>query len=687
MKWDLGVNEIQHRAHQIMEQYQGVVQNILKLPGEGRNFRSVFHELALADSVAAASSTECTLPSLVSESKEVRIASAAAKQKLNDMWVANYFNNDLYAVLKDTQSRINQQQEALTAQQKRLVNKLIQMFEINGMGLEESKREKLSDYKKSITALSEKFCTNINEDSSTIRITKDQLEGLEESFYSSLEDGDGYKIGCKRPQYLAVMQNAKSDGVRREMLVTADSRCKEENTKLLEEILSQRKEAANLLGFAAHADFELSTKMAKEPNKVISFLQMINSKLDEDFEKDYSILSDIKKELSPSDPKLRSWDTLYLKQIARERFLSINENEVKKYFPMDRVIPAILSIYSNILSITFKELTDVPVWHPTVKAYAVLDSATEEVLGYFYLDLFSRPGKYAHQCVFPITPSFSPGESMEHVKSACTILGNMTQPTPSSPSLLLYDEVRTFFHEFGHVMHCVLTSVDYSLFAWSWAIVPWKGGVEQDFLEVPSMMFEMWMKDPKVLKKICGHYLNPEQKLPDNILKSLAVSGSFLDSISSKMYIAMALYDMEIHLQDQKHGFKFDNQTALNLITLFFAMVQKIARNEPPPGTFKGASWYHPCMGYDAGYYGYLWSEVYASSLYEFFENSEKGVEDAEIGLKVREKVLKCGGSKDGWDMMVDFLGKEPNVDSYFRSLEKGNKMVEELIQLAQNKK
>jgi Zn-dependent oligopeptidase len=365
---------------------------------------------------------------------------------------------------------------------------------------------------------------------------------------------------------------------------------------------------------------------------------------------------------------------LYLKQRAREQKLKLNEDEIKQYFPLDNVIKQILNVYCEILGVKFNQLVDVPLWQDTVIAY-LLDKDSDAELGYFYLDLFSRDGKYGHQCVFPIMPSHCDSDG-NSVVPMCAILGNFTKPTPERPSLLLFDEVRTFFHEFGHVMHCVLSRASYSLFAWAWAIVPWIGGVENDFLEVPSMMFELWMYEEEVLKRISGHYTNLENKLPIEIIKNLSKSEYFLESISKKIYIAMALYDMVIHDQEPPYTwpnpalpnlclFTKDPKTDLGYIELFQEILSSMALQNYPNNVFKGASWYHLCMGYDAGYYGYLWSEVYAHELFHVFQQSPKKCFDSETGMKIRKLILEPSARKDGMEMLKSFLGREPDVNGY----------------------
>jgi len=207
--------------------------------------------------------------------------------------------------------------------------------------------------------------------------------------------------------------------------------------------------------------------------------------------------------------------------------------------------------------------------------------------------------------------------------------------------------------------------------------------VETDFLEVPSMMFELWMYEEDVLKRISGNYLDTNKKLPDEIIKNLAKSEFFLESIAEKVYMAMALYDMIIHDQEPPYTWPSpshkdvelmqptEEKTGLGYVELFQEILLSVASQNYPKTTFKGASWYHLCMGYDAAYYGYRWSEVYAHDLFSVFKKSPKKCFDSETGMRMRKEILEQSARKDGINMLKQFLGRDPNFEAYKNRMNK----------------
>jgi thimet oligopeptidase len=304
-------------------------------------------------------------------------------------------------------------------------------------------------------------------------------------------------------------------------------------------------------------------------------------------------LSELKREMNPEEGELQTWDMMYYMREYKARFAGIDDAVLRQYFPLEHVKQTILSIYEKLLGLKFMQEKDVEVWHDDVECYSVFDAATDELQGYFYLDLFPRPGKYSHQCVYPLRPSYIL-ENGERVLPACVNLGNLTAPRPGSPSLLLFREVETFFHEFGHVMHCVLTNSKHSLHAFSWSAVPWPGGVEQDFLEIPSMMLENFVWQPEVLK-LLSHNIADGSRLPDATIKALNESRSLMTGYTKTKYLAMAMYDLHVHCSASA-PYRLDGECH-DVTSLFNVMMKKYTGIDQIRGSFAGASWLHLMQG------------------------------------------------------------------------------------------
>jgi Zn-dependent oligopeptidase len=668
----LSVNEINQKVDHIVSEHASKIQTILQTEDSERNFKNTFHALGLADSWAAAHSCTVVLPSLTSQEKDVRTASLAAKKKISELWNDCYFNESLYKVLADAQRRIledNQQKSELSEEQLRLIEKVIHLFKKNGMHLSVEKRNEISQLNSQITSLAETFCANIGEDMTTVKFTLEELKGLEKEVIDGFKkENDDIIVSCKPSELMTIYEGADNEKTREKMRFVANNRLKE-NIPMLKEIYEKRNQKATLLGYENHAEFMITEKMAKNLKTAQAFLQQVSDTLDSALDVDLNQLLTVKKELQgESETKLNSWDIPYLTAKAKKR-LDIDEKEIQKYFPTDHVTTQILAIYSEVLDLKFEKVDDALVWHNTVSCYSVSNKETNEKYGYFYLDLFSRDGKYAHQCVFPIVPSFRTEENVK-INPSCVILGNLTKATNERPSLLKFREVETFFYEFGHVMHCVLSQSSYSLFSWHWPIVPWGGILEQDFLEVPSMMFQLWVFNEQVLARLSNHYLNNTQ-LPKEIIDKIVTHQHFQESVGFKRLIAMSMYDLKMHSQQPPYEYK-GNQ-GLDQIQCFNLMMKDISKIEQQENTFMCSTWYHPCMGYDAGYYGYLWSEVYAYDLFSLFK---KGCFDSNVGKKLRDQLLTQASMKNGLQLLEDVLGRKPETTSFFHEISKHhNKM------------
>jgi len=630
--------------------------------------------LRLSTALARASllSSQCAFPALVSGSALARERSSESKKIFRSVFDRVFSNRSLFEKLKSVEN-------LLSPEQARINQELCQQFERRGVGLASSSdRDKVAVLSSKIGELEGIFEQAINEDTTVLNVEDDELSGCPTSFIASLdllEDGKR-ALTMKAPHTVPVAKHCVREDTRQRLQMASQTRCLS-NESLLEELVSKRQERAQLLGWKDHASFMLSAKMAETPERVMSFMETISTRLQEVKDQDMKSLLEIAEK-----ENIETWNYNFYARKLKEQLHSLDDEVIREYFPLDHVLIEILSMYETLLDVEFRQFEEgAPAgWHEDVQAFAVLDASSQELVGHFYLDLFSRPGKFGHQCVVPLAPSFveilPAGEGGEggvqerrRQLPACAILGNMTKPnvTTSRPSLLTFSEVKTFFHEFGHVMHAVLTKVDHSIHSWTWPMMPWVGGVQQDYLEVPSMMLEQFVYRPQVLARLSSHY-ETGATLDIATMQSLAGAKHFLAGLSYKRFLAFAVFDMIIHQQGSV-PFSFQGKTGLTYRDLWSLCQTTYWGFEPQVGTHYYTTWYHMAIGYDAGYYGYLWSEVYACDVLSKFPDDLEWQELKEVGKKYRTTMLEPGGSLSGGDMLFNFLGRAPNDKAFVDEL------------------
>ena len=387
--------------------------------------------------------------------------------------------------------------------------------------------------------------------------------------------------------------------------------------------------------------------MAKNPKTVMKFLKDLQKKLKPLGKKeDKEMIAYKNAKTGKRSRTLYSWESGYWSNKFRKENLELDSEKIKEYFPSQVVIDGMLDLFGGVFGITF-EPVNIPVWHEDVKAFEIKDRASGELIAYFYMDLYPREGKYKHAACFGLVEGEEKKDGT-YQKPFVAIVANLNKPTKDTPSLLKHSEVETLFHEFGHVLHNALTKSKYSAF--SGTSVSW------DFVEAPSQMLERWAWDPQVLKKISKHYKTGES-LPDELIKRMIAAKNFGSGGTYLRQDFFAQYDMKLHTAD----------TTPDSTKLYFELTKKIRGLPLTKGTIPQASFGHIMGGYDAGYYGYLWSEVIAEDF--FGEFKKHGVFNPEIGLKFRRAILEKGGTLDEEKMVENFLGRPANNEPFLRAI------------------
>ena len=694
LNFNMSADTIQNHTESIIQEYNA---NMSEIVAKGSVSFDSFKLFAEAEARAIIQSSQATVPALTSTDAAARQASSASKARLRETFQNIFVKEDLFDLLHQSyQSVINDQGSKLADQDVRYMEKILNSFADSGLGprLKNGNVAKYTELNNHCCVAANTYEQRINENTDSVFLTREELAGCSESFIDSLyydEARNKYEISMKAPLYTPVMQHAKLAETRKKVKNVANSRCMNDNEPLLREILRLRMTKAKVLGFESHSDFILKQKMVKTQDNARAFLLDIFESLKPRLLDDLKLLLNQKqcdvREVDDNEAiKLNSWDIPYYSRICKEEKFKIDSERIREYFPLEHVQSAIFNIYEEFLSVRFIKIpTEINnAWHESVEMYEVIDCDTNNVYGHFYLDLFSRDGKFGHQCVVPIVPSCS--FQGDKILPAVSILGNMTRPCKDRPSLLRFAEVHTFFHEFGHVMHAVLSKTKYTRFSWTWPMMPWLGGVEQDFLEVPSMFLEKLVYEKWCIERLSSHY-KTGAALDDESIKNLRDAQHFLSGLKWCRFIGMALYDLEIHSQDHEVEVGTETETiykmayggmngSFNLRNLWYEIMSKIAFQGGKyeiDDTFMPASWYHLVIGYDAGDYGYLYSEVYAYEILQEVTKSQErdGFEGLKsIGKHYRSTILEPCASMDGIDMLTNFLNRKPGNSAFIDALD-----------------
>ena len=572
--------------------------------------------------------------------EKVRAAAAACEEEAGKYAARLASRKDLYLAISAWEAK----REPVGPQQARLVQITMRDFHRAGVDLPDEKRAELVKLRERIAELQTRFSTNLSEDTTSVEMTREELDGMPESYVSRLKTtSDGkYIVTTQYPDYFPFMENARRTDARRKVETAFMNRGTRQNLKLLDEAIGLRDQAARLLGYPTHADFVTEIQMAKNARTVREFEDKLQARLRERLASDTLKMSAMKL-ADTGDAKIRSWDWRYYLNQLRKRDYALDDERIRAYFPADKIMTGMFDVYSRLLGVQFRRAPDAKAWADGVSLYEVRDD--DRLVAKFYVDLFPRPGKYGHAAAFPVTPA---RQLLAGYQVPLTILVvNFTPPQEGKPSHLTLSEVETLFHEFGHVMHSSLTTAPYATLSGT--------NVATDFVEAPSQMLENWVYQPEVLRLLSS---GPDgQPLPPDLMERIAKARKFDAGVRYSRQVFLGQFDLYIHT----HGANVDaDATARRL------WEQIMGFPEDPQAHF-AAGFGHLMGGYDAGYYGYLWSEVFAADLFTRF--AREGVLNPSTGRDYRNIILAKGRTEDPDQLLREFLGRDPSEDAFLRQI------------------
>lgn len=550
------------------------------------------------------------------------------------------------------------------AAQKSIVKHALRDFHLSGVDLPADKKMRYAEIQQELSQLSSQFSDHVLDATNAWSTTVTDaavLSGVPESALAVARAAaeqaqeEGWRLTLDFPCYHAVMTYADDRALRAALYHAYTTRASEvgphagqfDNGPLMERILALKHEEAGLLGYANYAELSLATKMAGSTDEVLRFLYDLAERAKPYAQRDLAELRGYAAEQHGAE-QLEPWDLMYYSEKLRQHRFEFTQEEVKAYFPVERVIPGMFAVVERLFGLRIEETTGVEVWHPDVKFYAIRD-ASNALRGEFYLDLYARAKKRGGAWMDEFVARRRYGDAVQTPVAYLTC--NFTPSVEGKPSLLTHDEVETLFHEFGHGLHHMLTQVDY-------LGVSGIHGVEWDAVELPSQFMENWCWDHQALDLISGHYATGE-KLPQTLLDRMTAAKNFQSGMQMVRQLEFAIFDFRLHLEyDSTLGGRI--YQILNQVRDQVAVLKPPAYNRFPHGfshIFAG--------GYAAGYYSYKWAEVLSADAYGMFE--ERGGMDADTGRRFLQCILERGGSRPAAELFADFRGRAATPDALLR--------------------
>ncbi|MGA2698535.1 MAG: M3 family metallopeptidase [Methanoregula sp.] len=614
---------------------------ITALPPKKRSIDTTLlaFETAMADFGDA--TLPLTLMGYVYPDPKIAAEGSACEEKAGMFVVSVYTRRDLYDAIKPAIPR--------TPEESRLLAETLRQFKKNGLALPDDRLAIVRAKKEQLTKLEVEFTANLNNDTSSLDFSAAELDGVPgEALATFARTENGlFRVTTKYPDYIPVMQNAKSTVTRKRLYSAFVNRQAESNTRLLTEAIEVRRQCAKELGYASWADYRLDGRMAKSTGTVLAFLDGLKAPLKEKIRCDLAALLSLKKELEPGADRVDPWDLAYLSEQERKRKFALDDEAIRKYFPFERVVQGMFDCFGPLFGARFAEVTGAEVWAKGVSLCRVINAADDRTLAYIYFDMFPRDGKYGHMMMVPLIAGRQTPDGYSVPVTA--IVGNFRAPSNELPSLLTHDDVEGLFHEFGHALHGSLTRVPYASLAGS--------SVEWDFVETPSQALENWAWEPAVLDEISGNYANPKEKLPAPLRDRIIAARDLGAGLTYTRMLVISTEDMAFHTADGP----------VDLTGIADRTYSDLMGIPPLEGGHEPATIGHFMGGYDAGYYSYLWAEVYALNVFARFKKD--GLFNAATGAAYRHWILEQGNMQDGTELLSGFLEKEPGMDVFYERL------------------
>lgn len=605
--------------------------------------------------VAQVANTGLVVGTLAESSTEQAMRDTANELnvKLQEWSVALDYREDLYRVLK----AVADAKPTLDAEAQRLVNETMRSYRRAGLALPAAERAEVERKRKELAALETQFAININEARAPLDFTAEELAGVPTSFLESpgVKQPDGrYRVMAHVTWHvLAIGESADNPEVRRKVNIARTQLAREKNIPVLKQLVALRADIAKRLGYATWADYQIETRMAKNGATAVKFEEDLVAGLQPKFAAELEILRQLKAaHTGRADAVIEPWDVAYYTNKLKKEKYAVDTEALRAFFPYQATLDGMFAIYQKIFGLKFTEVAAPYVWAEGVQLYMVEDAKNGVPLGAFYLDMFPRDGKFNHFACFPQkTGGFLPDGRYD--LPVVALLCNFPAPSTDKPSLLKHGDVETLFHEFGHVMHGILSRSRY--------VAQTGFAVPRDFVEAPSQMLENWVWDKAVLDTFAADYRDSEKKIPAETIAAMIAARQATEGYATRRQLGLGLIDLAFH------AVPADQAADMDVVAVSNDVLKRVTIAPPDDTAF--VAYFGHLAGYDAGYYGYQWAKVLALDMASVFKAAPDGFMDEKVGHRLRDEVYGVGHTREVGDSVEQFLGRPRSQQAYLEYL------------------
>ncbi len=518
------------------------------------------------------------------------------------------------------------------------VSKTLRDFRRSGVDKDPATREKIQKLQEDLVKIGQDFSKNIREDVRSIKLdSPDQLAGLPQDFIENHQPGPDGKITITTdyPDYFPFIAYAKSDPLRFELYKKYRNRGYPANETVLHDMLAKRYELAKILGYKNYAYYVTEDKMIKNPEAAGNFIKRVSEIAEKSAATDYRELLRRLQVENPAAKEVGDWQKTYIGELVKKENYDFDSQALRQYFAYDRVRDGLFKITGHLFKVSYKK-ADVPVWDKSVEPYEIWSGDT--LIGRFYLDMHPRKDKYKHAMMSQVVTGVE-GRQVPEAALVCNFPGG-----DGTPGLMEHEQVETFFHEFGHLLHHIFAGRQ-----------QWVGisGIktEWDFVETPSILLQEWAWDPAILKMFARNEAG--EVIPDDLINKMNRTRKFDLGLNTEQQMFYAAISLNFYNQDYT---KFDPLTTMKKLQAEYTPFQYV------DDTHMYVSFGH-LDNYSAIYYTYMWSEVIAKDLFSVFQ--KEGMNNSAVATRYRKLILEPGGSKDAASMVKEFLGRDFSFDAF----------------------